>query len=212
MRTDDLVRTLVADHATREAPLGRALAIALVPGLALATALFVLMLGPRDDFATVASDPRFVFKFVVTLTLAASAAALVLRLACPGVETRFSKLALAAGPALLALGVLVELALVPSSAWTTKLIGRNAIVCLTYIPLLSAPLLVAALIALRHGAPMRPGFAGAVAGLLAGGLGATLYASHCIDDSPLFVATWYTLAIAGVTLIGSLAGARWLRW
>ena len=212
MRTDDLVRTLVADHATREAPLGRALAIALVPGLALATALFVLMLGPRDDFATVASDPRFVFKFVVTLTLAASAAALVLRLACPGVETRFSKLALAAGPALLALGVLVELALVPSSAWTTKLIGRNAIVCLTYIPLLAAPLLVAALIALRHGAPMRPGFAGAVAGLLAGGLGATLYASHCIDDSPLFVATWYTLAIAGVTLIGSLAGARWLRW
>ena len=197
MRTDDLVRTLVADHATREAPLGRALAIALVPGLALATALFVLMLGPRDDFATVASDPRFVFKFVVTLTLAASAAALVLRLACPGVETRFSKLALAAGPALLALGVLVELALVPSSAWTTKLIGRNAIVCLTYIPLLAAPLLVAALIALRHGAPMRPGFAGAVAGLLAGGLGATLYASHCIDDSPLFVATWYTLAIAG---------------
>ena len=212
MRTDDLVRTLVADHATRAAPVGRTLAIALVLGLALATALFVLMLGPRDDFATVAADPRFVFKFVVTLTLAASAAALVLRLACPGVETRFSALALAAGPALLTLGVIVELVLGPSSAWTTKLVGRNAIVCLTYIPLLSAPLLVAALIALRHGAPMRPGFAGAVAGLLAGGLGATLYASHCIDDSPLFVATWYTIAIAGVTLLGSLAGARLLRW
>ncbi len=212
MRTDDLVRTLVADHATREGPVGRTFAIALVLALALATALFALMSGPRNDFATVVTDPRFVFKFVVTLTLAASAAVLVLRLASPGVEPRFSALALAAGPALLALGVLVELALIPSSQWTTKLVGQNYLICLSSIPLLSAPPLVAALMALRHGAPTRPAFAGAVAGLLAGGIGATLYAAQCTDDSPLFVATWYTITIAGVTGIGSLAGARLLRW
>ena len=33
--------------------------------------------------------------------------------------------------------------------------------------------------------------------VLAGGIAATLYAAHCTDDSPLFVATWYTIAIAG---------------
>ena len=52
----------------------------------------------------------------------------------------------------------------------------------------------------------------AAAGLLAGGLAATLYATHCTDDSPLFVAAWYSLAIAGVAALGALIGARWLRW
>jgi hypothetical protein len=68
------------------------------------------------------------------------------------------------------------------------------------------------LVALRRGAPLRPGIAGAVAGLCAGGLGAALYATHCIDDSPLFVAVWYSLAIAVVSLVGAVAGSRMLRW
>ena len=37
---------------------------------------------------------------------------------------------------------------------------------------------------------------------------ATLYASHCTDDSPLFVATWYTIATALVAAVGALAGSR----
>jgi hypothetical protein len=94
----------------------------------------------------------------------------------------------------------------------TRLVGSNSRVCLTAIPLLSLPLLAAALIGLRHGAPARPAIAGAIAGLLSAGLAATLYASHCPDDSPLFVATWYTLATALVTAIGALAGSKVLRF
>jgi hypothetical protein len=41
---------------------------------------------------------------------------------------------------------------------------------------------------------------------------ATLYASHCTDDSPLFVAAWYTIATALVTAVGALAGAKLLRY
>jgi hypothetical protein len=78
--------------------------------------------------------------------------------------------------------------------------------------LIAAPVLIAALAALRRGAPTRPTLAGAVAGLAAGGLGATLYAAHCTDDSPLFVMAWYVPAIAIVTIAGALAGARLLRW
>jgi hypothetical protein len=48
--------------------------------------------------------------------------------------------------------------------------------------------------------------------MLSAGLAATLYASHCTDDSPLFVATWYTLSTALVTMIGALAGSRLLRF
>jgi hypothetical protein len=66
--------------------------------------------------------------------------------------------------------------------------------------------------ALRHGAPTRPAFAGAVAGLAAGGLAATLYAAHCTDDSPLFVATWYTIAIAVLAGLGALGGRLFARW
>jgi hypothetical protein len=68
------------------------------------------------------------------------------------------------------------------------------------------------LAALRHGAPTRPRLAGAVAGLLAGGIAATFYAAHCTDDSPLFVATWYSIAIAGLVALGAICGRRVARW
>jgi hypothetical protein len=67
-------------------------------------------------------------------------------------------------------------------------------------------------VVVRHGAPARPAVAGAIAGLLSAGLAATLYASHCTDDSPLFVAAWYTIATALVTAVGALAGAKLLRY
>jgi len=94
----------------------------------------------------------------------------------------------------------------------TRMIGKNSWICMTAIPVLSLPILAGALIGLRHGAPARPAVAGAVAGLLSAGLAATLYASHCTDDSPLFVATWYTLATALVTAVGALAGSKLLKW
>jgi hypothetical protein len=94
----------------------------------------------------------------------------------------------------------------------TRLIGSNSRLCLVAIPLLSLPPLAAALIGLRHGAPTRPALTGAIAGMLSAGLAATLYASHCTDDSPLFVATWYTIATALVAAIGGLAGAKVLRF
>lgn len=212
MKTDHLIRALTADHDIRVAPVGRYFLATTAGGLALAALLFFTLLGPRPDVLIVAADPRFLFKFVVTLTLAATAALLALRLMRPGAETSTLTLALAAAPALILLGVVVELATVPSSAWAMRQIGKNMVYCLTYVPLLSAPLLVAALIAFRRAAPTRPALAGAVSGLLAGGIGATLYAANCTDDSPLFVATWYTIAIAIVTLVGSIAGARLLRW
>ena len=74
----------------------------------------------------------------------------------------------------------------------TRLIGSNSKLCLIAISVLSLPLLAAALIGLRHGASTRPAVTGAIAGMLSAALAATLYASHCTDDLPLFVATWYT--------------------
>ena len=85
-------------------------------------------------------------------------------------------------------------------------------ICLTAIPLLAMAPLVAVLLMLRSAAPASPALAGAAAGLLAAAAGATLYAFHCFDDSPLFVMTWYVLATIPVVVLGAIVGHRLLRW
>jgi hypothetical protein len=212
VRTDDLVRTLVADQAAPAASIERRLAAASAVSFAVSAVAFWLTLGLRDDFVEALATVRFDLKFVETLLLAATAAFLVLRLARPGAHARGAALAMLAAPVLLAAAVAGELIAVPPAQWSSKLVGSNSLVCLTAIPLLALPPLAGALYALRQGAPTRPALAGAVAGLLAGGFAATLYAAQCTDDSPLFVATWYGIAIAAVAVIGALAGRKLLRW
>ncbi len=212
MRTDDLIRSLTADQGTSMPSLERALALALAAGFAVSVVLFWVVLAPRPDVASAAMTLRFDLKIVEALLLAATAILLALRLARPAAPTRARAIALLAAPALLLAAVVAELVLVPSGQWMPRLVGSNSLVCLGSIPLLSLPLLAGALYALRQGAPTRPALTGAVAGLVASGLAAALYATHCVDDSPLFVATWYSLAIVVVTLLGAALGRRVLRW
>lgn len=212
MQTDDLIRALGADAAVsrhgRDDYWGIALAAS---GLIVAT-IFFLFIGPRPDIAAAAGTLRFDFKFVVTILLAATAFAALRALEVPGVSTRRSTLWLLLAPALLAAALVAELFAVPAGDWATRLIGTNARYCLTLIPLMGIGPLAVTLSVLRRGAPTRPRLAGAVAGLLAGGLAATFYAANCTDDSPLFVATWYPVSIGMLVAIGSLAGPRVLRW
>lgn len=212
MRTEDLIAVLGYDLAESRKPLQRAFVVALAVGSALSAAAFFLWIGFRPDVAQAIETIRFPFKFVVTLSLAATAIGLLLRLARPGVPPRLWRWAWLIAPALLVLAVVTELAVMPASSWWSRLVGSNARFCLTLVPLLSIAPLGSLLLALRQGAPTRPGLAGAVAGLVAGGIAATLYASNCADDSPLFVATWYPLAIGIVVLVGYVAGSRCLRW
>jgi hypothetical protein len=208
MDTNELIRSLAADHGWRARPVGIVLAIALALALPFTMMTFMMSLGMRPDFMVATGNPFFVLKFVVTLALVAASIALAARLVRPGADIR--KVAWLLGiPVLLLAGGIVADAVVMTSPWTKRLIGTNSLICLTAIPALSLPLLIAALIGLRHGAATRPMLTGAVAGLLAGGIAATFYASHCIDDSPLFVAIWYSIALALVALVGAVAG-RWV--
>jgi hypothetical protein len=119
---------------------------------------------------------------------------------------------LAIAPVLMAIAVIAELIAVQPEAWQARAIGTNSMVCLFYIPVIGIGPLGVFLLALRHGAPTRPAMAGAVAGLVAGGMAAVFYAAHCTDDSPLFVATWYTIAITGLALAGAACASRLARW
>ena len=212
MDTDRLIRTLAADNAHRERPVGAMLAMALLAAAPLSFVMFFMELGVRPDVMTAMRNPFFDLKFLVTLALALPAIAIAIHLSRPEVSTRRWAWLLLLPLGLLGIGIAGEMMMPQRLPMMTRLVGSNSKVCLTAIPLLSLPLLAAALLALRHGAPARPAVAGAFAGLLSAGLAATLYASHCIDDSPLFVATWYTLATLLVTAVGALVGSRVLRF
>ncbi|WP_036257231.1 NrsF family protein [Methylocapsa aurea] len=212
MKTGDLIRALAADSEIRLRPPGQALVLALIPGVAIALGLFVAVFGLRPQIVALLGEPRLLFKLCLAAVLIGLSGALVLRLVRPGADVRSAALLLAVAPALLAAACLAEIFAVPSNEWGQRLLGANALFCLKSIPFLSAAPLVAIVLALRNGAPEHPALAGAGAGLFAGAIGAAFYAAHCPDDSPLFVAAWYTLAIAIVTVIGAVAGARLLRW
>ncbi len=212
MQTEQLIRTLAADNLHRARPVGFMLAMALLAAAPVSVAMFLATLGVRPDVMTAMHNPFFDLKFVVTLALAISAIVVSLHLSRPEASLKGWAWLLLIPAAILAAGIASEMMVPQRLPMMTRLIGSNSRVCMTAIPLMSLPLLAAALIGLRHGAPARPAVAGAIAGLLSAGLAATLYASHCPDDSPLFVATWYTIATAMVTAVGALAGSRVLRF
>jgi hypothetical protein len=212
MDTDQLIRTLAADNSHCARPVGFVLALALLAAAPVSLLLFFAELGVRPDVMAAMHNPFFDLKFAVTLALASAAITVSLHLSRPEASLRGYGWLFVIPAGLLAAGIGGEMMLPQRLPMMTRLVGSNSKVCMTAIPLMSLPLLIASLFGLRHGAPAKPAVAGAVAGLVSAGLAATLYASHCTDDSPLFVATWYTLAAALVTVVGALAGSRMLRF
>ncbi|WP_295851939.1 DUF1109 domain-containing protein [Tardiphaga sp.] len=212
MDTDRLIRTLAADNDQHGRPVGTVLATALLVALPVTAALLLVTLGIRPDFMAAMRNPFFDAKFLVTLALAIPAIVISLHLSRPEAALGRGIWLLLLSPFILVVALIFEMAMPQRTPMMVRLMGRNSMLCLSTIPVLSMPILGAVLYALRRGAPARPAVAGAIAGLLSAGLAGTLYAAHCVDDSPLFVATWYTLATALVTAVGALAGAKWLRY
>lgn len=212
MDTERLISALAADNSHRARPVGQVLMLALLAAAPVSLLIFFGEFGVRPDIMTAMKNPFFDLKFAVTLALAISAIAVALHLSRPEASLRGFGWYLLIPAGLLAAGIGGEMMMPQRLPMMTRLVGSNSRICLTVIPALSLPLLIAALIGLRHGAPSRPALSGAIAGLLSAGFAATLYASHCTDDSPLFVATWYTLAVALVAAVGALAGSRVLRY
>ena len=211
MKTDDLIDLLAQDSAPPWR-LRSLLATAVAAGIIIAATLFFVAVGFRPDISEAVKSTRFLFKFVVTVSLAVTAIWVTLSVSRPGGSLAYRGVALAIAPALLVSAAVVELSVLPESQWMPRLVGNNARFCLTLIPLLSIGPLACLLAALREGAPSSPGLAGAVAGLAASGIAATFYAANCTDDSALFVITWYPIATLIVTTTGYLIGRKLLRW
>ena len=211
MKTEELIRVLAADGSRPVVPVATTLWRALSLGALASTALLLLLMHPRADIPRAIFTVRFDFKLVFALLVTVSAMLFLKETARPFAPERW-RWSLGLGPLLLLTGVVIELSTQPVTAWGRLLVGHNAVHCLSLIPMLSLPLAVCLLVALRRAAPVKPIVAGAIAGLVAGGVGSMLYALTCPDDSPLFVATWYPIAIAIVTSCAAWVGTRFLRW
>lgn len=212
MKTDDLIGAIAQDGALRGSSVAMRMTGALAAGGLVAGALFVHTLGIRPDIANALQTWRFPTKVLIALSCFAAALWASVLLARPDAGRRKVHFALALPIALLAVAIGWELLQSPAATWPVLAVGSNSRLCVVSILELSIAPLAALLVALRAGAPSSPALAGAAAGLIAGGLAATLYGIHCFDDSPLFVALWYVPAVALVALVGSAIGYRLLRW
>jgi len=213
MRTDDLIALLARSddaappHAPRLLMAGGALA-----GLAVALGALVATIGIRPDIAAAALSRDFVVKMAFVTALAGGALVLSWRVSLPGMTLRPGLAAAGVPVAAIALAALVYLAATPAGSWGATVAGSNWTSCLTFVPIFSIGPMVAIGWTMRHLAPTDPAAAGTVMGFTGGAFGAFAYALHCTDDQAPFVAIWYLIAIALVTLAGRALGPRLLRW
>nr|WP_298684108.1 DUF1109 domain-containing protein [uncultured Dongia sp.] len=212
MKTDDLIGSLVADQDRPPTSSRRTFAFALPLALLVAYGVFRTFLEMRPDFGDALMTWRYDFKILVAASVAAFGTLLLFHMARPQTapRTALKWILLALVP--LGLGLLLEMVMLPMDQWPASAMGFNPVYCLTMVPLMAVGPLGAALLALRHGAPQSPTVAGAIAGFAAGGIGALLYAVHCDNDSPFYVAIWYLGAIGIVTAVGAVLGRLCLRW
>lgn len=211
MKTDELIRILEADTVP-DTGLAKRLSWGLPLALAISTAAFLVVMGLRSGLADPTVLRAVLFKLSVTLPLAAAGGFCAWSMSQPGRSIGTLVWLLVVPLIVLMIALVVETGQQGSEHFAARLFGQNYWRCLLAIPVFSAAPLAALLYALRAGAPVEPGRTGMIAGLVAAGLGATLYALHCPDDSALFVATWYSIATLMTAGAGFIFGRRILKW
>lgn len=213
MRTDDLVAMLATgDVAVPRRSASRRIGWAVLAGLPVSLFILFADYGMRRDIVQAMFWPMFWVKVLFPLCIAAAGFVAVQRLARPGVEARRAWL----GAALPVLGVwalaVIAWFTVPMEERMPSLMGQSWRICALSIGLMALPVFAATMVALKGLAPTRPALAGAAAGALAGGMGASVYALHCMELTAPFLAVWYVSGIAVPVLLGALLGPRLLRW
>ena len=213
MKTDELIAMLArgADGVEPDV-LRRRYVTALGWGAFGAVLLMAITLGVRPDLAEATRLPMFWVKLVFPAALLAAALLAVLRLSRPGARLGNASAAIAAPVlAMWLLAAIVLLGAAPGERGELVL-GQSAASCPFIIALLSAPLFVAALWAMKGLAPTSLVLAGAAAGLLSGAGGALVYALYCPEMAAPFIGIWYLLGMLIPTVMGALLGPRLLHW
>ncbi|MBI2740327.1 MAG: DUF1109 domain-containing protein [Rhodospirillales bacterium] len=212
MKTDDLIATLSTNVETVDRwQMSRTLARAVAVGAAVTLGAALIVLGCRPDIRSDAALASLVGKLIFAAMVTVLAFIFLIKVARPG-EQRRGWVILVALPFVGIVVASTSLADASAAGWQPMLMGDEWWRCLLAIPIIAVVPFVLAVGAMRQAAPTNFRLAGALVGLLAGGLSAAGYALHCTADSLPFVALWYGGTILLCTLAGALLGPRLLRW
>jgi hypothetical protein len=193
----------------------KTLALALLTGGAAAFGVMLTTVGPRPEICLVPHLEWLALKlsFALSLIIAGAPSLITSMRPEPNDGTRFT---LVFFPFLVVSATAIAtLLLARPDAWRGMLLGATSVSsarCFLCIPFFAAIPLAVLIGALRTGAPTRLKRCGAVAGMVAGAVGAAAYAFNCVSDSVPFVAFWYGAAIALCAFIGAQLGPLLLRW
>jgi hypothetical protein len=213
VRTEELIEALAADTSAAPAvSAARRLALAALVGALAAFGLLMAWLGPRPDLARAAGEAAFWMKLGYGLALAGAGAALAERLGSPGIRMGGRWLLVVAPIVGLAAIAGISSAALSYDQMHRAMMGHSWRLCPWRILALAVPTFAAAVWAFRRLAPTRLALAGFAAGLLAGGVGASVYGLACDETAALFVVVWYSLGILACGGVGALLGPSLLRW
>lgn len=212
MNTGRLIDVLSADvQPVTRAPLGKTLAWVIVIGAVAAVCAMLATVGPRPRLDQ-APVHFLAMKLLFTMGLAVIGGIVLFSAMYPGRDMRRWSPYLLLPIVVVGCVGIVALAVRPTAAWGDMVLGTDWAMCLVCIPLFATVPFALLIWALRKGAPTELARTGAIAGLVAGALGAAAYSLHCPDDSLPFIAIWYSGSIVLCALIGRWLGARLLRW
>jgi hypothetical protein len=213
MKTDELIDMLGTNiEPVRAGQLRNTLLIALTMGAVAALCLMLAIFGaPAEAFG----GEYFGFTalaLVFTLGLVAAGASFLIRAARPGNPGRRPLVVIGLlFLAILSAGI-VALLLTHPDAWGGMIFGPQWAACLICIPLFAIAPFASLIWALRKEAPTNLTRTGAVTGLVAGALGAAVFAFHHPGGSIPFIVLWYGGPIVLCALAGAILGPRLLRW
>jgi hypothetical protein len=175
----------------------------------------LLIVGPRPQLGATPHLNWLALKLFFALSLVATAIPALIRSLRPGADDESpSKLIFFPFIAISAAAIAAMLFAEPTT-WKGMLLGEDSMssVRCVLLTLCFASIPMSILIsALRTGAPTRLARCGAIAGIVAGAIGAAAYAFSCRSDSLAFIAIWYSAGIMLCALVGAQLGARLLRW
>jgi hypothetical protein len=213
MKTDELIDMLGTNlEPVKGGELRNTVTIALALGAVAAFCLVLAMFGLPA--ATLAGEfPALkVLALAFTLGVVAAGASLLIRSTRPGKPG--GKLLVLLGLLFVALlsAALVTLIVSHPAAWGGMVFGPQWTACLVCIPLLAVAPFASLVWAVRRGAPTNLKRTGAIAGLVAGAVGAAVFAFHYSGGSIPFIALWYGGPILLCAVVGAIFGPLLLRW
>jgi hypothetical protein len=213
MNTDRLIDMLSTNlEPVKGEQLWKTLGWAIVIGLVVAFGVMLACFGIRSDLLAGNHSGALALKIVFALSLVGTGAAFLIKSVVPGQQAE-RRLALISLPFIAACAAAIAIVVrQPAFASGGMIGGTAAVLCLFCIPFLGIIPFALLIWAMRKGAPTNLKRSGAVAGLVAGAIGAAVYSFSCPSDSWLFVFLGYSAALALCSIVGAQLGPSLLRW